>query len=427
MRCCGGGRMVPGGAAQCGRRHVEHLGHGLVELADAAETRGEGHICELHRGGHQQRARGLGPAGPGEGQRAGAEFVAEDPVQLPGRIAQACGEPLDAVAVDDAVVDQPHGPAGNIRTDVPGRCARYSLRQAALARAVAGIVCRGGGLVEGDVLRLRRPRRARRPAVDARGPHRGIELPVEAGVPRIDGAVALPEVHDSILPAATVPLLAEIGHCRTGGFPDIRPATDAFGKSGHDHQRPCAAVPLRDAREIAPLLLGAVLTTPARHGSVAVRITELEAYMGPRDSLHPDPGSHTYRGPTRRNAPMFGPAGHLYVYFTYGMHYCANIVCGPAGHASAVLLRAGEIVEGGAGPLARRPASKSAKDLASGPARLATALGLTTEDSGRDALGPSVWSCAAAGHPPPRQRGAPGRRRRARRHTRLSVAVLGHG
>ena len=81
-----------------------------------------------------------------------------------------------------------------------------------------------------------------------------------------------------------------------------------------------------------------------------MRITELEAYMGPGDSLHPDPGSHTFRGPTRRNAPMFGPAGHLYVYFTYGMHYCANIVCGPAGHASAVLLRAGEIVEGGTWP-----------------------------------------------------------------------------
>jgi DNA-3-methyladenine glycosylase len=141
-----------------------------------------------------------------------------------------------------------------------------------------------------------------------------------------------------------------------------------------------------DAREIAPLLLGAVLTHASEEGSVAVRITELEAYMGPVDSLHPDPGSHTYRGPTRRNAPMFGPAGHLYVYFTYGMHYCANIVCGPEGHASAVLLRAGEIVSGQDVALARRPTSNAPTDLASGPARLATALGLTTEDSGRDAL-----------------------------------------
>jgi DNA-3-methyladenine glycosylase len=141
-----------------------------------------------------------------------------------------------------------------------------------------------------------------------------------------------------------------------------------------------------DARKVAPLLLGSVLTHHSEDGPVSVRITELEAYMGPGDSLHPDPGSHTFRGPTRRNAPMFGPAGHLYVYFTYGMHYCANLVCGPDGHASAVLLRAGEVVDGLPLAAARRPTSRSPKDLASGPARLATALGLTTADSGRDAL-----------------------------------------
>jgi DNA-3-methyladenine glycosylase len=142
-----------------------------------------------------------------------------------------------------------------------------------------------------------------------------------------------------------------------------------------------------DARQVAPLLLGAVLTHEGRDGTVAVRITEVEAYLGPHDSLHPDPGSHTFRGATARNAPMFGPAGHLYVYFTYGLHHCANIVCGPVGLASALLLRAGEIIAGEELALARRPTSKSSKDLASGPARLATALGLTTADSGRDALG----------------------------------------
>jgi DNA-3-methyladenine glycosylase len=142
----------------------------------------------------------------------------------------------------------------------------------------------------------------------------------------------------------------------------------------------------RDARQVAPLLLGAVLTHEGSGGPVSVRITEVEAYLGPHDSLHPDPGSHTFRGATARNAPMFGPAGHLYVYFTYGMHHCANIVCGPAGVASAVLLRAGEIVDGEQLALSRRPASKSFKDLASGPARLATSLGITTADSGRDAL-----------------------------------------
>lgn len=142
-----------------------------------------------------------------------------------------------------------------------------------------------------------------------------------------------------------------------------------------------------DARHVAPLLLGSVLTHDSPEGSVSVRLTEVEAYLGPRDSRHPDPGSHTFRGPTARNEPMFGPAGHLYVYFTYGMHYCANIVCGPEGVASAVLLRAGEVVGGEELARARRPTSKSHKDLASGPARLATALGLTTADSGRDALG----------------------------------------
>lgn len=141
-----------------------------------------------------------------------------------------------------------------------------------------------------------------------------------------------------------------------------------------------------DARQVAPLLLGAVLTHVGRDGTVSVRITEVEAYLGPHDSLHPDPGSHTFRGATARNAPMFGPAGHLYVYFTYGLHHCANLVCGPEGTASAVLLRAGEIVAGEELALRRRPTSKSPKDLASGPARLATALGITTADSGRDAL-----------------------------------------
>ena len=141
-----------------------------------------------------------------------------------------------------------------------------------------------------------------------------------------------------------------------------------------------------DPRTVAPLLLGAVLTHEGHSGPVAVRITEVEAYLGPEDSLHPDPGSHTFRGQTRRNAPMFGPAGHLYVYFTYGMHHCTNIVCGPAGVASALLLRAGEVVAGQDLASARRPTSKAFKDLASGPARFATALGLTTADSGRDAL-----------------------------------------
>ncbi len=174
----------------------------------------------------------------------------------------------------------------------------------------------------------------------------------------------------------------------SGSGPGTGPGTGTDAVPGTDSG---AAASLRellsaDARHVAPLLLGAVLTHDGRDGPVSVRITEVEAYLGPHDSLHPDPGSHTFRGQTARNAPMFGPAGHLYVYFTYGMHHCANIVCGPVGVASAVLLRAGEVVAGQELARARRPASKSDNDLASGPARLATALGLTTADSGRDAL-----------------------------------------
>ena len=101
-----------------------------------------------------------------------------------------------------------------------------------------------------------------------------------------------------------------------------------------------------------------------------MRLTEVEAYDG-----ETDPGSHAFRGPTPRNAVMYGAAGHLYVYFTYGMHWCANIVCGPPGVATAVLLRAGEVVAGLDIARSRRPASAADRDLARGPARLASALG----------------------------------------------------
>jgi DNA-3-methyladenine glycosylase len=126
--------------------------------------------------------------------------------------------------------------------------------------------------------------------------------------------------------------------------------------------------------EAAPRLLGAVL----RHGGVAVRLTEVEAYDGAND-----PGSHAYRGPTRRNEVMFGGPGHLYTYFTYGMHHCANVVCGPAGIASAVLLRAGEVVEGVEVARERRGAGAD-RDLARGPARLCSALGLDLTHNGLD-------------------------------------------
>ncbi|MFD1504057.1 DNA-3-methyladenine glycosylase [Georgenia yuyongxinii] len=138
----------------------------------------------------------------------------------------------------------------------------------------------------------------------------------------------------------------------------------------------------RPSLEVAPRLLGSVLTVrgstaAATDGAVALRLTEVEAYNG-----EVDPGSHAYRGLTPRTAPMFAAGGRLYVYFTYGMHWCANIVCGPEGSASAVLLRGGEVVAGHRHARARRPAARTDRDLARGPARLAQALGLTGADSG---------------------------------------------
>jgi DNA-3-methyladenine glycosylase len=115
-------------------------------------------------------------------------------------------------------------------------------------------------------------------------------------------------------------------------------------------------------------LLGCLFTA----GGVTVRLTEVEAYGG----LGADPASHAHRGRTARNAVMFGPPGHLYVYFTYGMHWCANAVCGPAGAASAVLLRAGEVVDGVDLTRKRRATARWDRDLARGPARLCTALAI---------------------------------------------------
>ena len=127
--------------------------------------------------------------------------------------------------------------------------------------------------------------------------------------------------------------------------------------------------------DIAPRLLGALL-----HGrGVTVRLTEVEAYRG-----ETDPGSHAFRGPTPRTRIMFERPGTLYVYFSYGMHVCANIVTSPDGEASAILVRAGEVVEGLELARSRRVTSKTDADLARGPARLCVALGITLADNGDD-------------------------------------------
>ena len=132
-----------------------------------------------------------------------------------------------------------------------------------------------------------------------------------------------------------------------------------------------------DSLEVAPALLGAVIAVADSQGRVAIRLTEVEAYRGEKD-----PGSHSFRGRTARNASMFEAGGCIYVYFTYGMHHCLNIVTGPAGVSRAVLLRGGEIVDGIELARARRPAARTDRDLARGPARLCAALGLDRSDDG---------------------------------------------
>jgi DNA-3-methyladenine glycosylase len=165
---------------------------------------------------------------------------------------------------------------------------------------------------------------------------------------------------------------------------------------------------VRPSLEVAPALLGCVLEHQTPEGLVAVALTEVEAYAGPAD-----PASHAYRGRTARNEVMFGPPGHAYVYFTYGMHFCVNLVCLPAGAASAVLLRAGRVVAGadlaaarrnGRGPAAAGPGGRPAAGpaaaplppagrdfdrLASGPARLCQALGIGRPANGTDVCDPA--------------------------------------
>ena len=161
----------------------------------------------------------------------------------------------------------------------------------------------------------------------------------------------------------------------------------------------------RPSVEVAPDLLGCVLEHETADGLVAVELTEVEAYAG-----RSDPASHAYRGKTKRNAVMFGPPGHAYVYFTYGMHFCVNVVClGEEGSASAVLLRAGAIIAGEDLARARRTRGPTpdgrpriaSRDLARGPARLCQALGIDRSLDGADVCvaGSALWMLSGAGNP----------------------------
>jgi DNA-3-methyladenine glycosylase len=151
----------------------------------------------------------------------------------------------------------------------------------------------------------------------------------------------------------------------------------------------------RPVLEVARSLLGCVVERETADGVVDVRLTEVEAYAGAID-----PGSHAYRGRTARNATMFGPPGHAYVYLTYGMHFCVNLVCAPAGTAEAVLLRAGEVVAGLELARGRRPGARD-RDLARGPARLTRALAVDRELDGADVTAAGSPLRVLAGGPMP--------------------------
>ncbi|MGY2081357.1 DNA-3-methyladenine glycosylase [Modestobacter sp. SYSU DS0657] len=137
--------------------------------------------------------------------------------------------------------------------------------------------------------------------------------------------------------------------------------------------------------DVARALLGCWVVTDRPEGQVALRLTEVEAYSGQGE----DPASHAHRGPTPRAEIMFGPPGRLYVYFSYGVHWCANVVVGPEGRGSAVLMRAGEVVAGESLARERRPAAKVVRDLARGPARLTQALAIGPDDRGAHLLDPA--------------------------------------
>lgn len=154
------------------------------------------------------------------------------------------------------------------------------------------------------------------------------------------------------------------------------------------------------APEVAPRLLGALLVA----GPVTARIVEVEAYDGPGD-----PASHAFRGQTPRNAVMFGPPGHLYVYFSYGMHHCMNVVCGPEGTASAVLLRAAAVADG-IDVVRERRAGIRDRDLMRGPGRLCQALGVHRDHDGIDVCHPAGPLWLAGGQPVAEDRIAAGPR-----------------
>ncbi|MFC3965748.1 DNA-3-methyladenine glycosylase [Nocardia jiangsuensis] len=170
-----------------------------------------------------------------------------------------------------------------------------------------------------------------------------------------------------------------------------RGAAQPFGRIGRVQEL------VTDPPTAARRLLGATLWS----GPVGLRIVEVEAYGGDQAGPWPDPASHSARGRTARNAVMFGPAGALYVYLSYGMHMCANVTTGPDGTAGATLLRSGEVLAGLDVARSRRPAARTDAALARGPGNLGSALGLSLADYGTDLTDPATSIRLELGPPLP--------------------------
>lgn len=145
----------------------------------------------------------------------------------------------------------------------------------------------------------------------------------------------------------------------------------------------------RSSLAAAKDLLGAYLVSQSAEGKTVGRIVETESYLGEED-----PASHAFGGKTKRNIVMFGPPGRLYIYFTYGMHYCLNIVTGTEGKAGAVLIRALEPIEG-IGLMKRRRKTENILNLCSGPAKLTQALKIDKHLNGADTAGKEVYLLSA--------------------------------
>ena len=190
-------------AGEAGRGGGIHRLHGGVELAHRGEPGSERDVGQRQRGGFDEHPRGLRPVRPGQSERSGTQFGGEYPVELTRGVAQPGRQPGHSFALDHAVGDQPYRPGHQVTPQIPLRRARHGVGQAAPAGPVAGDLGGCGGGQEDNVLGLRCHRGARRPAVDAGGPHGDDEAAVEPGVARGDGSVAAVVVdqHVSIVPA----------------------------------------------------------------------------------------------------------------------------------------------------------------------------------------------------------------------------------